>query len=512
MRKFFSTFLLALMSMTLTWAQDGGLTTNTPVGTIGMVGGREAMVVDLGGTIGKVAVATRNVGAASVSDYGAEFDIDDVNGPSKNKLSDGWYVPSKEELDALFANLDFNEAGTGLEWKVTASATLQIPGGELAESGEVYGYSGLYLSSTLENDGYCSWAFQIDNRGHKVKQSGSMQINSGVWWCHIRPLYKLIDVASVRAEAVTAIETMLGGTTDEVTIYYCNRYIQQINHASTEADIAALQAKAEHAIANQDEATALQFNFTGEGMPIEDTHDLDGLRITYSEDGEEMTLMVNNAGVTYNLDNVSSMSHFRGIPSVSLHANQDPDANTPSFYTTFYSGLEAYTLPEGVKAYTANVSDNTVVLTLAADEGEILPQGEAVLLYSTEVGDFTMTVAEGSGIDRFDSNMFDGVDVATDQAGSSNYMLSYGQNGLGFYKMSDSMLLSANKAFLPMPMPNMAKGLRMVFDNTDGGVTGVNAINVDVNADVNIYNIGGIRLNKLQKGINIVGGKKIVVK
>lgn len=261
----------------------------------------------------------------------------------------------------------------------------------------------------------------------------------------------------------------------------------------------------------QTDENALRINFQGTGTPIETEHMLEGAHITFSDDGEEMTLMVNNAGVTYNLDNVSSMSHFRGIPSVGLHANQDPDANTPSFYTTFYSGLEAYTLPKGVKAYKASVSDNTVVLTLAADEGEILPQGEAVLLYSTEVGDFTMTVAEGSGIDRFDRNMFDGVDVATDQAGSSNYMLSYGQNGLGFYKMSDSMLLSANKAFLPMSTPNMAKGLRMVFDNTDGGVTGIENLTPALSkGEGAYYNIGGIRLNKLQKGINIVGGKKVV--
>ena len=46
-----------------------------------------------------------------------------------------------------------------------------------------------------------------------------------------------------------------------------------------------------------------------------------------------------------------------------------------------------------------------------------------------------------------------------------------------------------------------------------GTSTGIQDINADVNADdVKIYNLQGVRLNSLQKGVNIVNGKKIVVK
>ncbi len=186
--------LLSLLALVLTicsTVQAQSLNLYSPVGTIGTVKGREAMVLDLGGTIGKVAVATMNVGAASVSDYGSDFNIADVNDPSKNGLTDGWYVPSKEELDALFDNLTFNEARTGLEWKVTESSTLQIPGSELTEGGEVYGYSGCYLTSTLEDGAYYNWGFQIDNRGHELKLSSTVEADGSVWWCHIRPFHKL---------------------------------------------------------------------------------------------------------------------------------------------------------------------------------------------------------------------------------------------------------------------------------------------------------------------------------
>lgn len=48
----------------------------------------------------------------------------------------------------------------------------------------------------------------------------------------------------------------------------------------------------------------------------------------------------------------------------------------------------------------------------------------------------------------------------------------------------------------------------------EGIVTGIQTINTaaDTNAPVAIYNLQGVRLNSLQKGINIVNGKKIIVR
>lgn len=41
-----------------------------------------------------------------------------------------------------------------------------------------------------------------------------------------------------------------------------------------------------------------------------------------------------------------------------------------------------------------------------------------------------------------------GVDESSDQEIGPYYMLSYGQNGLCFYKMNEDMELSAHRAFL----------------------------------------------------------------
>lgn len=261
----------------------------------------------------------------------------------------------------------------------------------------------------------------------------------------------------------------------------------------------------------QTDDNTLRINFIGTGTPIENEHILEGVHITFSDDGDKMNLTVNNATVTYDLNNVSDMSHFNGDPQVNLHANEDPTIGEKGkYYTTFYSGLEAYSLPEGVKAYTAEISENTVLLTPI--EGEILPQGEAVLLYTTEGSEITMVVADGTGVNKSENNKFSGVDVETEQY-CPNYMLSYGQDGLGFYRMNEGMMLSANKAFLPAAAPAMAniRAFRMVFEDEETGIENINDDDTLRYDNDNIYSVSGIRLNKLQKGINIVNGKKIIV-
>lgn len=202
-------------------------------------------------------------------------------------------------------------------------------------------------------------------------------------------------------------------------------------------------------------------------------------------------------------------SHFTE-PDFTLHANADPDGS--GYYTTFYNSHYAYTLPSGVKAYTAQIADEegVKVVKLTAIDGNILPMGTAVLLHSTSTGEMLMTISEENGNEP-GTNLFNGVDADTDQGNSRNYMLSYGQHGLGFYQMKEDMKLSANKAFLPQSAPMaQARALRMVFEDDVTGIANVN--DGSANSPTGIYSLSGIHLKKLQKGINIVNGKKIIVK
>lgn len=141
--------------------QQSELNKHTDIGTIGMLNGREAIVVDLGGTIGKVAIATMNVGATSVdkgagtdsqaSCYGKYFTFaqaQDLNSADFGGI--GWYIPSKDELYELSKKLTWNESKGGCEWKVTDKATLFFPAAGTEDEGKYYDRAlyGYYRSSS----------------------------------------------------------------------------------------------------------------------------------------------------------------------------------------------------------------------------------------------------------------------------------------------------------------------------------------------------------------------------
>ena len=73
-------------------------------GAVGVIGKLPAIVIDLGETIGKKAVALMNAGALCPEHYGNYYTFANQS----SGLSNSWYVPSKDEFDAL--------AGKTKEW------------------------------------------------------------------------------------------------------------------------------------------------------------------------------------------------------------------------------------------------------------------------------------------------------------------------------------------------------------------------------------------------------------
>ena len=87
----------------------------------------------------------------------------------------------------------------------------------------------------------------------------------------------------------------------------------------------------------------------------------------------------------------------------------------------------------------------------------------------------------------------------------------YGLSGDTFVKSKSAGNVKANKAFIPADkLPTEAKSFIFVFEDE---ATGVRTIETHSAEDAKaIFNIAGQRLQNMQKGINIVGGKKILVK
>ena len=196
-------------------------------------------------------------------------------------------------------------------------------------------------------------------------------------------------------------------------------------------------------------------------------------------------------------------------PAFEVKANNEPE--TENYYSTFYSGTNAYEVPEGVTAYTGVVEESASnpdesVLKLTAIEGGIIPAEEPVILKATKSQVYLPYTTE-TAINNPD-NKLEGTDVATTLS-TNDYALSLGQYGVGFY-LWEGKEIGANKAYLTLTASAGAKAFTFQFD--DGETTGILKPVMDEKKDSPAYNLNGMRVNDNYKGIVIKNGKKIYQK
>ena len=186
-----------------------------------------------------------------------------------------------------------------------------------------------------------------------------------------------------------------------------------------------------------------------------------------------------------------------------------------SGYATYYNSGLAYTIPTGMTGYAVTAADGVNLTTTEYAAGTVVPAGEALVLKG-DAGSydlvFTTTDATANA-----NNLLKGSDAAeTPTAEGRYYMLSYDATGtnIGFYWGTDdgsAFENGAHKAYLLLPSTTSVKGFRLEFDAT--GITGITeGTEKTESTEGSIYNLAGQRMNSLQKGINIVNGKKVLVK
>lgn len=170
-------------------------------------------------------------------------------------------------------------------------------------------------------------------------------------------------------------------------------------------------------------------------------------------------------------------------------------------YATLYAPV-AMSIPEGVTAYIAE--DKGTYLTLTAIEGGIIPANTGVILKG-EAGTYNFDITSGGSVG---DNALTGT-VVTINKPETAYYLSKGESGIGFYKGGTATTMAGFKAYY-LPGANDDNPVKTFrFADADGIDSIENGQSTNDNA---IYNIAGQRLSKPAKGVNIVNGKKIIVK
>ena len=173
---------------------------------------------------------------------------------------------------------------------------------------------------------------------------------------------------------------------------------------------------------------------------------------------------------------------------------------TAAGWATQYIKAEDVEIPEGVKAFAGEVTE-AGYLKLNAIEGKIAA-GEAVVLKGT--AGFYSFVPTTDAV-KAEKNDLKG--AAEDMEAAGKYVLAKPEGKeAGFYK-AETGTLKAGKAYLE----STAEVKAFFFDIDEE--TGIESIDNSQLSTVNsqlIYNLSGQRVNKAQKGIYIVNGKKVL--
>ena len=162
-------------------------------------------------------------------------------------------------------------------------------------------------------------------------------------------------------------------------------------------------------------------------------------------------------------------------------------------YATLYDTTTGYKFNGDVTASVAVLTDTWLELT----EIENVPAGTPVILKGTY---FNKTAADLSAINI--ANDLKGTDVATKADGTMYVLAKPAEKEVGFYKATGT--IPAGKAYF-----QSNAGVKAFFFDGDDA-TGIENLNNQNTLNTPIYNLAGQRMSKMQKGINIVDGKKIL--
>ena len=175
-----------------------------------------------------------------------------------------------------------------------------------------------------------------------------------------------------------------------------------------------------------------------------------------------------------------------------------------------YSSPFPVNLPDGVDAYIAKQDGENIVLqkitgALPANTGVILSSETAATPYIPTARTTEPLATETEG------NMLVATTGNAVETNVNAYILSKNGNTAVFKKLkSDARTIAQYKAYLELNGANSAQLMKFAFAGSD--LTGIQNVTETSAKSKTAYDLAGRKVGKLQKGIYIVNGKKVIVK
>ena len=213
---------------------------------------------------------------------------------------------------------------------------------------------------------------------------------------------------------------------------------------------------------------------------------------------------------------------------------QDPTTGTPMLklfakditYTVPSSGIGTFSakgqvlLPEGLKAYYCKTyHKKNSSISVIGISGNIVPAATGVLLVGNKGETFTLTGACGQAPTITDNELVavtESKHIPATNGEYTNFMMKGGK----FIKIQqdeESVKMPANRAYLPLQTEAIsgsnAKEIMLYWDDEEAtGIERMRNVENEIMRNGNIYNLNGQKLSAPQKGINIINGRKVIVK
>lgn len=152
-----------------------------------------------------------------------------------------------------------------------------------------------------------------------------------------------------------------------------------------------------------------------------------------------------------------------------------------------------------------NSVDKNVPLIVEYTDEASMPTSEAPKLYQF------IGYSNGAGTENVTAGCLTGVlssEATLIPSGSYVLALNKSTGTQAFYKTDGTVVCPQYKCYFTAPSESAAA---LYFDE-EGMTTGIEGIFAGNGEEVIIYNVAGQRINKLQKGVNIVNGHKVLVK
>lgn len=168
-----------------------------------------------------------------------------------------------------------------------------------------------------------------------------------------------------------------------------------------------------------------------------------------------------------------------------------------ALYATYVAPVDVDFTGTEVSAFAAQAMDGYVHL----EPVTTVPAGTAVVVKADAAGTYDVNTTTGAVLGAENELIAATAEVTAD---GTQYILAKQDDEVGFAKATTGSTIAAGKGYLQFT--TAVKAFYPFAGNDATGISGIEAIN----GDAPIYNIAGQRLGKMQKGINIVGGKKVL--